>query len=443
MGPQHFENEFLIIDLTDEPGCILKMEVKATPKTVAEAHRKALQSVRKEVTLPGFRKGKVPEQLLYTHFAKAIDQEWRDNTLNLAFQKALELTGKNPIRASADKIQSKLKSFKGHNEPAEAFFQFESHPSVPSFDMADLNLDLPEEKPVTDEDINDVIESARHSMATWEEVTDRGAERGDFIRLDMTQMGETDLPVFTDRRLIIKEKKMAPWLMDLVIGMRPGESREGTSVPDQSLDENILEKELKVLFKPIAYRITLKAIEKAVTPEVDDEFAKKLGATDVTHMRETIGKQLKAQRHAQRHTALIEKLEEALFDKHSFDMPASLVHKDAGSFEKSKQQTLRTQGNLTDSEVQQHKALIRELSEKESRKRLALYYLLNDFNTKHNVHVSREDLNAKMNQLLSHIPEEMIPQVVKNLNEDFYAAILSETVIEKGLEYIASKLLAA
>lgn len=443
MTSKHFENEFLSVDLINEPGCLLKLDVKATPRTLAEAHKKALQSVRKEVSLPGFRKGRVPENLLYTHFSKAIEQEWKDTTLNLAFQKSLELTGKNPIRASADKIQSKLKSFKGHNEPAEIFFQFESFPTVPHLDVEQISLTVPEEKVVTEEDISDVIESARQSMATWEEVLDRPAQKGDFIRLDMQEASEAGTPIFSDRRLIIADKKMAPWLMDIVVGMNPGDSREGSSIPGQSLDNSTVEKELKALFKPISYRITLKAIEKPVLPDLDDEFAKRLGATDVPNMRETIGKQIKAQRQEERRTALIEALENALFEKHDFDLPLSLVKKDATSFENSKTQILRSQGHLNDQEINEHKALISELSEKESRKRLALYYLLNDFNAKNNVQVSKDDLNHKLSQLLSHIPQEMVPQVVKSLNDDFYAAILSETVIEKGLNYIAAKFLAA
>ena len=109
MALQHFENEFLTIDLVDEPGCVLKLDVIATPKTIAEAHKQAMTAVRKEVSLPGFRKGRVPEGLLNTHFAKAIEQEWKDHTLNISFQKALELTEKKPIKASADKIKSQIK----------------------------------------------------------------------------------------------------------------------------------------------------------------------------------------------------------------------------------------------------------------------------------------------------------------------------------------------
>ena len=443
MNPQHFENEFLSIDLTDEPGCVLKMEVKATPKTVAEAHRNALSAVRKEVSLPGFRKGKVPESLLNTHFAKAIDQEWKDQTLNLSFQKVLELTGKNPIRASADKIKSKLKTFNGLNSPAEIYFEFEGFPAVPAFEMNSLSLAVPSPKEVSDADVDEVIESARQSLGTWEKVEGRAAAKGDFIRLDMVEAEGDETAIFQDRRLIIADKKMAPWLMEIVVGMNTGESKEGVSVPDQSLDDNAIDKELKALFKPIRYRVTLQAIETPVLPELDDEFAKKLGATDVAQMKETIRKQISAQREHERRTKLIEALEEALFEKHNFDLPKSLVSKDTLSFEHSKTQALRSQGHLTDDEIKEHKELIRSLAEKESRKRLALYYLMNEFNTKNNVQVSRDDLNAKLSQLLSHIPQEMVPQVVKSLNDDFYAAILSETVIEKGLDYIAEKLLAA
>lgn len=443
MTQEHFENEFLIVDLAGEPGCVLKMEVKATPKTVAEAHRNALSAVRKEVSLPGFRRGKVPESLLNTHFAKAIEQEWKDQTLNLSFQKTLDLTGKKPVRASAEKIKSTLKAFQGLNGPAEIYFEFEGFPTVPAFEMNALSLSIPASQEVSDTDVDETIEAARQSLSTWEEVEGKAAEKGDFIRLDMVETEGGETQIFQNRRLIIADKKMAPWLMEIVVGMQVGESREGVSIPDQSLDDNTIDKELKALFKPIRYRITLQKIEQPLLPELDDAFAQKLGAKDVAEMKATIRKQLQAQRDHERRVKLIEDLEEALFERHNFDLPRSLVHKDTLSFEQSKTQALRSQGNLSEAEVAEHKELIRTLAEKESRKRLALYYLMNEFNAKNNVHVSRNDLNAKLSQLLKHIPEDMVPQVLKSLNDDFYAAILSETVIEKGLDYIAEKLLAA
>ncbi len=443
MALQHFDNEFITIDIGDEPGCLLKFEVIASPKTVEQAHIKALSAVRKEVSLPGFRKGRLPDSLLNTHFEKAIEQEWKDHLLNFSFQKALELTDKKPIKASADKIKSKIKSFKGHNESAELSFEFECFPSVPTFEITDLNLIIPEAKTVLDLDVEDVITTALHSASTWEEISDRPAEKGDFIRLDMFQLNEENTPVFSDRRLVITDKKMAPWLMSIVIGLKTGESLECGSVPSESLEKSTIDPELQSLFKPIPYRVTLKAIEKPVLPELDAEFAKKLGAADLDSMRAAMLKQLQAQKDYDHRNAVIEVIENTLFEKYIFDLPASLVTKDTISFENSKTQVLRIQGNLTEDEINEHKQLIHDLSLNESRKRLALYYLFNDFNLRHQIIVSNDDLNKKLSQLISHVPEEMISQVIKSLTEDFYGAILSETIIEKGLDYIAAKILAA
>ena len=358
----HFENEFLQVDLALEPGCVVKASVKALPPTVAEAHKQAINAVRKEVTLPGFRKGKVPENLLFTHFSKAIDQEWRDALLNLSFQKTMELTKKHPIRSSADKIQSKIISLKGPSEPAELSFQFESFPSVPSFELEKLTVSVPEYRDVSEEEIDEVIKTAGHSLATWEEITDHAAEKEDFIRLDMVELEDTETSVLTDRRLQVNDKNMALWLLDLVVGMKTGESREGLSVPEQSLDKTI-DQELKPLFKPMRYRITLKAIEKPVSPPVDEDFAKKLGAQNVAQMREVIGKQLKAKKEHERKTAVIEALEEALFEQYHFDLPASLVKNDTLSFARSKEQTLRAHGHLNDEELAKHRETILSLSE--------------------------------------------------------------------------------
>ncbi len=433
------ENELLSLSVIEEPGCSVRVDVKAQPKLVLKAHQKAIDNVRKQVSIPGFRKGRVPEGLLFTHFSTNIDREWRDVLLNDAFQSTVELLGKAPIRNAKDRVEARIKTISTQADPATLYFAYECYPIVPSFDADSIKVDLPPRKEVTDADVEATIEQARLAWAEWDEVKDRAVQEGDYVRLDLTEIEPYQTTLFSGRQLQAKEGKMADWLKALVIGTKPNESREGFSVPEQAFEEDDVEDELKALFKPARYRATVRSIETPTLPELNDDFAKKLGADNVQQMRERIKMRLIAQNEAKRHKAISDALEEAIFVQVPFELPKSLVNKDADAFENSKMQLLKTHGHLTEAEVRGHKAKLRQLSERDSQKRLALYYLLAEYNKKNGIEVSRKDMNDKLSQVLSHIPQEQLPTVVKNLTEEFYSAVMSETVIEKGLEHIASK----
>jgi hypothetical protein len=65
---------------------------------------------------------------------------------------------------------------------------------------------------------------------------------------------------------------------------------------------------------------------------------------------------------------------------------------------------------------------------------------MRQFNEEHKIQVSNDDLNREVTKLLQQFPQEMLPQIAKALNDDFYTAVLSEITVRKGLDHLLKKI---
>lgn len=413
-----FDNDNISVEAHLEPGCQVKLDVLVHKEFVTKSYQDALHRVRKEVSLPGFRKGKAPDSLIITHYAKAIDNEWRDVLLNNAFQEVIKLTPYAPLKANAKSIKSHLKEIKSAKEEARLSYEFEYAPEAPSIDLSKISISKPKEISIGDDQIDAKIEEARLSLATWEDVLDRTVEEEDFVRLDLAEIKEgEEIPDFTDQRFQVTPSKMAPWLRTLVVGMRVGESKEGMSSPDEAF----LEEEDKSKFQPSLFKVTVNKIEKPILPDLDEAFAKRVGVNSMEEVKTAIRRQLEHHARSEQNQKLLKEIEDHLTREYSFDLPKSLIEKDSKMLAEQDEEGAEKKSRL------------------QAKNRLTLYYLLRKYNAEHNISVTNEDLNLELNKLLQQFPKEMLPQIAKSLNEEIYTAILSEVVVRKGLEDLLKK----
>lgn len=433
---KNFNNENVSVEAIVAPGCHVQLNVTVHPKLVTKSHQEALHRVRKEVSLPGFRKGKAPDSLIITHYSKAIDGEWRDILLNNAFQEAMTLSSFAPVKASAKSIKSQIKELKSPKEEAVLSYEFESLPETPSIDIAKLHVNKPAPTEVTEDYIDKKIEEIRVSFATWEDVQGRPVQENDFVRLDISEIKDgQEQPDFTNERFQVTSVKMAPWLKSLVIGLNIGDSKEGMSSPDEAF----LREEDRAAFKPSLFKVTVNSIENAILPELGEDFAKRLGVSTMDEVRSAIRRQLENAAYNEAVQKQQKELEDLLAETYSFELPKSLLEHDAQMLTSQERQNL-SRKNLSKEEYELKSAQIEEKARSETKRRLTLYYLLRKYNAEHKINVSNEDLNLELNKILQQFPKEMLPQIAKSLNDEIYAAILSEVVVRKGLEHLVQNL---
>ena len=127
------ENQFVSFTTENKPNCVVEFDVKASSALVDRAYQNAIKAVAKDTTIPGFRKGKAPEDVIKKTFKSAIEKKWEQLIGEESFAECEKLA-KIPVLNAQTRIHFKMK--KHSHESAEMTFQFETEPSIPAIDFS-------------------------------------------------------------------------------------------------------------------------------------------------------------------------------------------------------------------------------------------------------------------------------------------------------------------
>lgn len=318
---QTWQNEKVRFTLHQKPACIIDFDIEALEPLVKGAHKKAVRNIAKEVTMPGFRKGKAPDEMIIKNYPKELDKEWQQEIANACFQECSQLS-KVPLLHRDAKVTYAMKS----HSPTGALLTLsvETEPKVPRVDPKQLQLKPVKRPDVNEQKVQETIRQTQLFFANWQHVHDRPVQEGDFVLLDVDVIEDhPPTPLFTHTRFEVAEKSMAKWMRDLVFGKKTGDSMEGTSVPDEDAS-----KEDKEELKPKKVRVTIKSIDVATLPDLTDAFAQKLGADSLDDMKTKITDLLNKQADAHVQEAKREQVNAFLLDQYPFDLPATLIEKE-------------------------------------------------------------------------------------------------------------------
>ena len=322
-----FKNDSIAVTVSREPGCKVRLETIVSPLAVEAAYKKGIAIVKKEISVPGFRKGKAPDSMVVTSYAKYIDKEWKDVLTNTALNDAIKLTGENPFNKNISSAELKRIS---KDDGALLVFEYEAAPAVPSLNPDDFSVPQVDVKPVTDQEVNDLIEKLQLQNASWTDITDRPAQENDYVVVSIDDVsGSSPRHICQEALLHVTDTGMEPWLRKLMIGLNGGESAEAMSEAPKHADDcsgcadgtHADNSD----FIPTLCRATVHTVRQATPHALDDELAKKHGASSVEDLTEKAKKALENQALNDQREAQRNFIEKTILEKYRFDMPASLV----------------------------------------------------------------------------------------------------------------------
>ncbi len=249
---------------------------------------KAYARTRHKYTVNGFRKGKAPKHILELYYGKGIFYE---DALNILleenYEKVLE-EEKEHIEVVGQPSFELGEETKIEEGKIVVVAIVPVKPEVTLGAYTGIKI-TKYEYTVTDADVEREVESAREHAATSVDVTDRAAVLTDTVKIDF--VGKVDGVAFEGGTaegydLTLGSGQFIPGFEEGVVGMQIGETRDvHVTFPDDYQSE-----ELKG--KAAVFTVTLHAIKGKVLPELNDEFAKKMGAESVEAYRERLRKRL-------------------------------------------------------------------------------------------------------------------------------------------------------
>lgn len=419
--------EDIQVSIHRKPFCLIELAVKAGKRMVEQARKDAIKTVGKEVTLPGFRKGKAPEETILKRYAQEVDREIPKALANLAYSSAQKLA-KVPLLNHNAQITFDLKH--RTEESADLVFSFETEPEVPSVDPK-LFTPKPVTKPeVGEKQIEEAIRQMLFFFAEWTPVEERPIQDGDYIMIDLdTVEGETVQKVFHHVRFEVSKERMAAWMQKLVQGAKAGDVLEGLSEADDTATE-----EERKEFKPKQVRLTILKAEEAKLPELNDEFAKKVGAQTVEEMRESITKMLNAQADENVRGALHEQASEFLTTQYPFELPRSLIQTEMDHRQeqmlKDPQFKKRWEEELSDEAKEKFKEKLFE----EATRAVRLFYLARAIVHQAKLPITHQEVQREAIATMQSFTSRQVQP--DHIPKEVFALALSKVILAKAEEYV-------
>lgn len=390
---QTYSNNNLTVHVTKKPHCQVKFEVSVAQPAVEAAYQKAVKRVSKEVSVPGFRKGKAPAHFITEKYTSAIKEEFVDLVLQSSFNESLDLAKISPMK---DTLKNPVVKECSREKGAHFIIEFEARLNPPEIKLDQIKVKRVSPQTISEKDRNDAIQQLLFRMSEFNPVTDRAVQENDFINLQVTFFGE--LPkVIENHRVQVNPDSLPSWLYKKILDAKVGDTIEGQSEPTKN--ETSVEIETD---KSVPYKAQILSIWEAKVPEINDELAKKIGLESVQDLEEKMQERLEqtAQEDAFEQQILL--IERALLDTYSLEIPKTYLDAEYKIRLEEYLQPLLEQ-NLGDY-VEQNRQSIEEQIKKISLDRLAIYFMLHVVAVKNQINPTQEEIKqefARQRSLMS------------------------------------------
>ncbi len=309
------------IEIEDVDSCNKKIKFDIPYKDYQQKVNAYYKTLGRDVKVPGFRKGKVPQSLLEKQFGPQVKQEVLTKLISDRVMEAIQEKG---LRAVSQPNLLEVHAEDGTDINVSA--SVEVLPSIELKDYTSLELTVKVAK-VTDEDVDQEIESFRKNKSVSVPVTDRVSQKDDFIKIDLNgflngepfEGGEAKdyiIQLGTNQLLEDLEKNLHGMAIDATKSAK-------VKIPEDYGNKTIAGKE-------VDFKITLKGIQVKELPPLDDEFArslepeKKYASLDdlKTKLRQDLESHEKTRARKQAQNEIADKITEM----NAFNLPEGLIH---------------------------------------------------------------------------------------------------------------------
>lgn len=316
----------------------VRLDVEVDIDEVNEALEQAYKKVRKEVSLPGFRKGKVPRKVLEANYGKEVlHKDALDILIPANYQKALEETDIEPIS------EPEFEDFYiAEDEPATFTAVVEVKPEVELGEYTGYEIER-EEVEVTEEDIMAILNRQREEQSQLVSVDRDEVQEGDHVIIDFE--GFVDGEAFPggsaeEFTLEIGSGQFIPGFEDELVGKEVSDEPYEVEVtfPEDYQAEDLAGQEA-------VFEVTIKEIKVKELPELDDEFAKDVSDFDtLEEFKEDIENRLKEQKENQANRNLENEIIEKISEAAEVEVSEQLIENELDQMMQQMAQNLQQQG---------------------------------------------------------------------------------------------------
>jgi len=370
------------VTVDSKKGLKTNLKVFVDKKTINIKIDEKLRELSQKANIKGFRPGKVPVDVLKRQFGKAIYGEVLEKILKETSTKALE---EKKIKV-AGQPKLDLKSY-GEGKDLNYTLEVDELPSMKIQSLESIKF-IDYEINITENEIKKRIDEIAKNQNNFKDKKENEvAQNGDLVVFDYNATIENqsfDGGEGKNTQIVLGKDLFIKGFDNQLVGCKKNQEKNIIT----TLPENYPKKEFAN--KKANFKCKILNIKKPEPVNINDEFAKNLGAKDLNNLKELIKKQIQSQYKMNLDALSKESILDQLEKLHKVDLPDNLVQQELA---------LITQG-LKKEDVEKSK----KENEKIAKKRIKLGLILNELGEKNNLKIEEEELKKEIQKQIQSMP---------------------------------------
>ena len=442
----------LKVTTSSKPNSRIAVEVEVPADRCKNSYNEALSKLSRSISIPGFRKGKVPKAVVIQQLGvKRIQASALESLLQKIWTETLDQEGIEPL--CEPELEDGFETILANFNPEKILtLKLETDIApVPTLKKSSGLTAEVETLTFDPKKVDELIEQSRSQLATKVPVSDRAAKKGDIALVSFQGIfsddgSEIEGGSADSIEIELEDGRMIPGFIEGVIGMNIKDEKTLKCEFPKDYHQEIA-KGRKAEFK-----VSLEDLKIKELPELNDEFAKQASDKEnMTDLRADLEKRLKEDTDRKQSKNRKDSLLEALVKELEVQLPKSLIDQEIRVIVEQTAQNFAQQGiDVKSMFTPELVKSLMESSKGEAEKKLRQKLALNALAKLENIEVSQKEINSKLKEVEAdlklskekNIDESRLKEAITDdlLQEKLFAWLeANNTIIEKDPENIKSK----
>ena len=411
-----------------------KLTIEVSAEEVEKALQTAYNKQKSNISVPGFRKGKVPRAMIEKMYGAGVFYEDAANTLMQdSYPAALDESGVDVVsRPSIEVVQI---------EKGQPFIYTAEVAVKPEVELGKyMGVTVTKiDTTVTDEEVDAALEQERQQSSRTVDVTDRAVADGDIAVIDFE--GFVDGEAFEGGKgdnysLEIGSHSFVDTFEEQLVGKNIGDDVE----VNVTFPENYQAADLAG--KPAVFKVKINEIKAKELPELDDEFAADKGHDTLAEYKEEVKKNLVEKKEEEAKRTKEDEAIQKIIDKSKMDIPEAMIKTQCETMVEEFAQRIAQSGLTMEQYLQFSGITVDQLMEQvkpEAMTRIQSTLVLEAIVKEENIEISDEELDAEIEKMAQGYGME-VDKLKEYMGDAQKESMKREMAITKAVELIMANI---
>jgi len=411
--------------------CKKLLRVEIEPKQVDDTFESITRDFQRQASLPGFRPGKAPKEMVVRKYGKDIEDEVKRKLISDSYKKAVE-EQKLDVLGYPDIEEIQF----NRGQPLQFAATVETAPEFELPEYKGLQVQR-EAQVVTEEDMNRALDALREPQVSFK-TADRPVQQGDIAVVNykgsvegkpITEIAPTAQGL-TEKQGVwmdVPSKSFIPGFAEELGGAGAGEKKTvNVDFPADFVTPQLAGKKG-------VYEVEIVEVKEKVLPALDDVFAKSYGAESIEKLKEGVKRDLENELSYKQNRNIRNQLIRSVLGRVNFDLPETAVARETKNVVYDLVQENAKRG-VSREMIEKQKDQIYNAASAGAKDRVKVAFLLQKIAEKEDIKVSQQEIAQRINHLagLYQIPPEKFAKDLQKRNGliEIYDQIMNEKVLD-------------